>query len=220
MEINLNILFKSMSKLSKFKEDLDIILSNEGGNLRPFVCKGNPLDCNVFIVGINAATNMDENFSDFWSDKEGFLYDKWFAFYMIKRNGEKSKTRNYIDKISDELKKIRMNGNEIQILETNIYSLPTKNLKALDKKDRRADVFLYLLATIAPKFLLIHGEETIRFFNNEFNLQLQKGEKEEFSYKNNTFTVMAVPHFSARIKNQDREEIHQKVFTYLSNPTS
>ena len=32
---------------------------------RPFVCDGNPLDCNIFIVGINPATKMEMNFENF-----------------------------------------------------------------------------------------------------------------------------------------------------------
>ena len=51
---------------------------------RPFVCDGNPLECNIFIVGINPATEMEVKFEEFWN-KEGFNKQKWLEAYKIER---------------------------------------------------------------------------------------------------------------------------------------
>jgi len=53
---------------------------------RPFICDGNPLDCEVFIVGINAATEMEKDFWTFWSDNTGFNKKEWLETYILERS--------------------------------------------------------------------------------------------------------------------------------------
>ena len=48
---------------------------------RPFVCKGcSPADRKIFIVGLNPATKMEENFWSFWPG-DSFDKDEWQAAY-------------------------------------------------------------------------------------------------------------------------------------------
>lgn len=53
--------------IGKFEADLRDLMGSPFHD-RPFVCDGSPLDCQVFIVGINAASSMTEDFWDsgFW----------------------------------------------------------------------------------------------------------------------------------------------------------
>ena len=46
-------------------------------NPRPFICNGNPLECEIFIVGFNAATEMQAKFDEFWSNVDGFNKSEW-----------------------------------------------------------------------------------------------------------------------------------------------
>jgi len=53
-------------------------------DLRPFVCKGSPLLCPVFLVGMNPASS-DKGFWRYWS-VAGFDYDSWFRYYTASRS--------------------------------------------------------------------------------------------------------------------------------------
>jgi hypothetical protein len=44
--------------LKEFDRQLRGLLGDEQG-LRPFVCQGSPLECQVFIVGLNPATCLE-----------------------------------------------------------------------------------------------------------------------------------------------------------------
>lgn len=47
--------------IGKFEADLRDLMGSPFHD-RPFMCDGSPLDCQVFIVGINAASSMTEDF--------------------------------------------------------------------------------------------------------------------------------------------------------------
>ena len=62
--------------------------------LRPFVCDGSPLSCNVFLVGSNPATPMYRSFWEFWSDDFGFDKASFMQAYRearIERGGTANK---------------------------------------------------------------------------------------------------------------------------------
>jgi hypothetical protein len=61
------------SALAAFRKGLLDRLSDN--HARPFVCHGSPLECRVFVVGLNAATRLDQPFTAFWSDETGFDRD-------------------------------------------------------------------------------------------------------------------------------------------------
>ena len=58
-------------KLNQFEKELKEIM-NKYEKPRPFVCEGNPLESEIFIVGVNAATEMKASFWDFWIEGKGF----------------------------------------------------------------------------------------------------------------------------------------------------
>src|SRR5271166_3410947 len=63
--------------------DFDVKLKSLTDHLpcaRPFVCEGSPLACDVFIVGVNPATNVP--FWPFWQPSYGFNKKTWWAAYL------------------------------------------------------------------------------------------------------------------------------------------
>lgn len=217
-------------ELSTFKQRLDEKMAEiKELNPRPFVCDGSPLDCKVFIVGINPATQMEGNF---WDDKKGFLYEKWDKTYreyrLSKGKQEVSPTRNRINKITNFLKE-----NSIKTLETNTYTIPTKDEKELyfkskaDSRYKSTDTFKFLLENIDCEFVLIHGKSAAEAFENMYNItpnsllrnnKKTQNEREGMtSYYVNTviisaqklITVMIIPHLSpqAGLSNDDVSNI-------------
>ena len=66
----LNCIGSSMRKgravtLDEFEKQLAGVIGRPT-DLRPFVCEGSPLDCDVFIVGSNPATKMEGDWWRFW----------------------------------------------------------------------------------------------------------------------------------------------------------
>ena len=73
-------------RMRELKSGLSAIVGDHCVGLRPFVCDGSPLDCRVFLVGINPATEMSGNFWDFWDDDSGFNKEKWRERYDEERD--------------------------------------------------------------------------------------------------------------------------------------
>ncbi len=130
---------------------------------RPFVCDGSPLDCGVFIVGFNPATEMTCDFWEFWRPGVGFDKAKWCAAYVQERRARSlkpgqrrrsavSNTRRVLDWIAQEL-------SPLLCLETNLYSVPTSKAADLSAIDKRTDPFRYLLGRIQPRVIVAHGKD-------------------------------------------------------------
>ena len=60
------------------------IVGDPCGDLRPFVCDGFPLECEVFLVGYNPASGQ---LGDFWQyfNENGFGKKQWFRDYKAAR---------------------------------------------------------------------------------------------------------------------------------------
>lgn len=130
---------------------------------RPFVCDGNPMHCEVFIVGINAATEMEKDFWTFWSDDIGFNKKDWLETYILERSLKPLKEgkirRNKISNTRQRIEWLVETINPIKTLETNLFVRPTATAKELYPQDKEIKVFEYLIQTIKPKILFTHGKE-------------------------------------------------------------
>jgi hypothetical protein len=78
------------------------------------------------IVGLNAATQMNAPFAQFWSDKTGFAFDAWFEQYQherIARHNARiiSPTRQRFERLKQKT--------GVAILETNLFDYPTVGKK-------------------------------------------------------------------------------------------
>jgi len=146
--------------LQKFREQLQELMTSP--DQRPFVCDGTPLDCPVFIVGINATTKLD--FWHFWDDQYGFHKEQWFEAYQTERIEQgKSRitpTRNKIKILIEELAPHRC-------LETNLYATTTARARQLEKEDQSTRIFEFLLETIQPKVIYLYGSEPFTYFSRQ-----------------------------------------------------
>ena len=156
-------------------------------DLRPFVCEGSPLECEVFIVGINPASEMSDDFWDFWSDNRGFDKYTWFERYKSERRTRPlkpgKKRRNAISNTRRVIGWVIEEASPTKCLETNIYAKPAASepeLKALlktlssEERNRITAAFDYLLQRIAPKLVVAHGDKTAEYLqarNIECNLK-------------------------------------------------
>ena len=147
--------------LKSFREGLEPLMPNPGA--RPFTCKGSPLECRLFIVGLNPATPLDkEFFRCFWNDDSGFLRDEFEAAYSRERKKQRKKqdTSPTRQKIEAFVKAASC----VPCLETNIYPVPTRKASQLKPEDKNTGIIEYLLKTIRPAGIFVHTQEPIRFF--------------------------------------------------------
>ena len=167
--------------------------------LRPFVCSGSPLACRVFIVGLNPASPMKATFWDFW--RPGIGYDKgvWMDAYLAERAERPLKPgRTRRPKISPSRAVIECLVDEIgpaMCLETNIYATATEEFCDLGTELRDTKPFDYLLATVKPELLIVHGKDAVAHLVN----------------KAPDATVLAVPHFSRGWSHQRARELGREV---------
>jgi hypothetical protein len=155
----------SVPLIQSFEAELTKVIGKPT-DLRPFVCDGSPLECDVFIVGLNPATKMSEDFWHFWRAGHGFDKKVWFEAYKkdrqlrplkpgkARRNAI-SNSRRVIDWIIDD-------ASPAKCLETNIYSAPTEQAVDLVSEQRITRPFDYLLTKIRPRVIVVHGEDATR----------------------------------------------------------
>jgi hypothetical protein len=150
--------------LAWFEKELRTLIGYDK-QLRPFVYEGSPLDCQVFIVGSNPATEMSRPFWDFWQSGYGFRKSEWLEVYKHERKtgpprpdktrrAEMSNTRRVVEWILEAAAPVRC-------LETNVYATPSAESRELGEAQRVTEPFDFLLDTIRPKAILVHGKDAV-----------------------------------------------------------
>jgi hypothetical protein len=170
--------------LDEFARELEKVIGRPT-DLRPFVCEGSPLDCDVFLVGIEPATAMQADFWDFWGS-DGFDKQKWVKQYRVER-AKKGKPRP--SPTRDNIEHFVRGAAGSRVLETNISA------QASERYDRKniphTAAFQFLLNVIKPRVLHVHGEpawKAIGRFNpsgkilKEYHLSYQTGEDKAFAF--------------------------------------
>ena len=161
-------------RLSHLRDGLQGIVGRSS-TLRPFVCDGSPLDCEVFIVGGNPATDIGVDFWKFWSDDYGFHRTAWFETYIqSSKRGAVSPTRRRIDLIVGEAAPVRC-------LETNIFAKPTRRGGDLDKRERNTAPFDYLLRKVKPGLVIAHGKDARTHLASLRGAEFELWEEKHFS---------------------------------------
>lgn len=133
---------------------------------RPFLCEGSPLDCRVFLVGLNPITGTP--FWDYWNTTYGCRKEQWIADYL-KRERKLSRTRAQMERLWKALKPVRC-------LETNLYTARSRRLAELPAEQRCTKVFDYLLDTIRPRMLFVHGRPGVSHMERRVGRELRLGE--------------------------------------------
>lgn len=167
---------------------------------RPFICNGNPLESEVFIVGINAATEMKKDFWDFWTQDLGFDKGKWLETYIVERKEKPLKPnktrRNKLSNTRQRIEWITESIKPIKTLETNLFVKATPTAQELNSGDRKSEVFEYLLETIKPKIIFIHGNEVKDYFEKLYNINIAKDKIQLFKILGIDVKILAMNHLS------------------------
>jgi len=190
---------------------------------RPFICDGNPLKCEVFIVGINAATEMDKDFWEFWSSKTGFKKEEWLGQYILERSlkplkpnktrrNKVSNTRQRIEWIVDSIKPVKT-------LETNLFVKATPTADELKKEDRESLIFEYLFRAIKPKILFTHGNEVREYLERIFDITIIKDKINEIEIVDINTKVISMRHLSRGWSKAKSIEIGEKIKGIINNKT-
>ncbi len=174
----------------------------------PFLCRGSPLKCRIFIVGFEPARKVEKRFWSFWTDSRGFKKAE-FIRELDKLDGGQTLTRERIEIIANAV-------GERVTLNTNIYSK-----KELPKKDRKTDVIEYLLKTIRPKVVLAHGVPAKKFFRRhcrdfvEDSVTPQKITWDAWQWQ---FRLLCSPHLGFRgWKHQEAAEEAERIGQALAD---
>ena len=178
----------------------------------PFLCRGSPLKCRIFIVGFEPARKVEKRFWSFWTDSRGFKKAE-FIRELDKLDGGLTLTRERIEII---IEIIANAVGERVTLNTNIYSK-----KELPKKDRKTDVIEYLLKTIRPKVVLAHGVPAKKFFRRhcrdfvEDSVTPQKITWDAWQWQ---FRLLCSPHLGFRgWKHQEADEEAERIGQALAD---
>ncbi|WP_445656554.1 hypothetical protein [Achromobacter sp. NCFB-sbj8-Ac1-l] len=153
-----------MSDLEMFETELSSLIGRPT-DLRPFVCNGSPLSCEVFIVGLNPASPMRNGFWSFWHASYGFDKQKWLNEYIYERSIRPLKPgrtrRNKISNSRRVIEWINCALGPAKALETNLYSAPSEEFNDLHQHKRITAPFDFLLDRIRPKIVIAHGDDAI-----------------------------------------------------------
>jgi hypothetical protein len=106
----------------------------------------------MFLVGLNPRTQTP--FWRYWDTEYGCSKVRWLKAYK-RREGRLGRTRQYIEILFEAMAPVRC-------LETNLYAAWSNRLADLPADRRSTEVFDFLLHTIKPRLLLIHGRKAIR----------------------------------------------------------
>ncbi|MBD0833555.1 hypothetical protein [Aestuariibaculum sediminum] len=167
---------------------------------RPLICEGNPLECEIFIVGINSATEMQNDFWSFWSPENGFNKAQWLESYILERKLKPLKPnktrRNKLSNTRQRIEWIVEKTKPFKTLETNLFVKATPTADELLSEDRESSVFEFLLDTIKPKIIFIHGNEVIEYFEKLYDLKITKNEVSKFEILGTKTNILAMNHLS------------------------
>ncbi len=149
--------------LTDFEDALKTLMNGDSF-LRPFICNGSPLECDSFIVGLNPATELPKPFWSYWESANGFRKDIWFQDYVSHRMSKPLKPgktrRNPVSTTRKIIEKIVNGVPNHKFLETNIYSKDSSQYSDLQLNDKNTEIFKYLVDTIKPKLMILHGQDS------------------------------------------------------------
>ena len=204
----------SLSANQEFEAKLKVVMGGRT-DLRPFVCDGLPLECKIFIVGYNPATEMSQSFWDFWNSDTGFDKAVWSEAYQQERicrplkpgktrRNRKSSTRQRIDWITEA-------ASPVKCLETNLHSKATEKAKDLSVIEQEDKVFNFLLQEIRPKVMLLHGVETRKHLEKLDCFWIESSGKRVLNVSSLQVEVIAVPHLSRGCSRCRAEELGEQL---------
>lgn len=189
--------------LSEFRSQLQKIEKRLPGRTSwPFLCRGSPLTCRIFIVGTNPARQVEKQFWDFWTDPRGFRKTE-FVRELEELTGGLTRTREYIEIVTAA-------AGINDTLETNIYPYATPSAGALTAEQKRTDIFEYLLHTIDPRIVLAHGKPAKKFFS-ERGITLVEDRLKSINLDGSRIKLLPRKHLSFQTSHEEARKIGRKL---------
>ena len=184
--------------LAEFRRQLSELMGSQYE--RPFVCDGSPFGCQIFLVGANPATEMEQPFWKFWNSSIGFDKQVWFEEYVAERMRRPLKPgrarRNKVSNTRQRLDWIVEGALPHRCLETNIFSSATETLTALTAGEKRTSVFDFLLYSLQPNVLLLHGKDAHEHIARMTMTTFQEGHIHRCIVHDRSIAVVPVSHLS------------------------
>lgn len=165
---------------SRLRELADVVVGPvEDGYLRPWMCAGDPAAARVFLVGANPATPFPIGAIDRESYLDALVSDgdRLRELYLRVRGGSPSPTRRHIDHVVALL----AHHGVTPVLETNVWTLPTRDLASLRRADkvvvdRSSMVIVALMKLLEPQAVVVHGAEATRTLGQLLGRSLEPAE--------------------------------------------
>ncbi len=166
-----------MSRPESLRELADAAIGPVHGEyLRPWMSRGDPVLARVFLVGASPATA----FPSAAVGREDYLDallaggDRLRDLYLSLRAGVPSPTRGNIERLVALLAR----HDVTQVLETNIWTMPKRDLASLRAADRDAAMasgrtVVQLMAVLEPRVVIVHGAEATRGLGRLLGRQLR-----------------------------------------------
>ena len=203
--------------LSEFSTTLRSLLADRPLS-RPFICNGSPLDCQVMLVGFNAATPMQAGFLDFWSDQNEFDFNAWQQAYVAERQAKGktaySATRRNLNRLQTAVTASSVSGSAV--LETNIFDHPSANKKLLLKTQQDTQIFDFLLHSVQPKIVISHGKDANQYLATRYQQQVNQDHWVELTHQGQTFCWYATSHLSRGWSYEKLDALGQQIARKLT----
>ncbi|MEL6303185.1 MAG: hypothetical protein AAFQ20_00180 [Bacteroidota bacterium] len=84
----------------------------------------------------------------------------------------------------------------VKALETNLFVKATPTADELDHEDRKSEVFGFLLDTIRPDIIFIHGNEVRKYFEELYDISITKNKIGSFNIMGTRTNILAMDHLS------------------------
>jgi hypothetical protein len=179
--------------LAEFEQEIRILAGDKAG--WPFLCDGSPFDCQIFLVGINPVVGVP--LWDYWSPESGVNRTAWLSAYRKERKF--TQTRHRIEWLVEVIRP------EARVLETNVFHHCSPRESGLDPKLRDPKVFTFLLETLKPKIVFVHGGLAVREFKKVTKTDFKRDTFTKVNYKGSTFDVLSDKH----LYNWSRDKVEQ-----------
>ena len=131
--------------LKTFREELQRLMPNEMA--RPFTCDGSPLECRIFVVGLNSATQLEYPFfARYWNDVYGFDRETFERDYQCVREKRSSTRRRGKSPTRQRIEYFVKGAFPVPCLETNESMQFRRKMSANLKSQIRKRILLNILS--------------------------------------------------------------------------
>lgn len=203
--------------LVEFRNQLTKKLASVGlaeEKVRPFVCTGSPLSCDIMMVGYNPSRDMELATFDarIWDDNTGFHREHFVELYDFAghQQGENRWIRNHIfqQNLIDELP-------DYAVLETYLYSMITPKKSLVPTLHRNTEIFDWLVKVVQPKLIITQNSEVRRHFERVTTKTLKRNEFNAVMYQAQPCVILPISHLSKKWTFAEIAALRESVLTFL-----